>query len=154
MIVRQPFLILQKRTAGREELSRLFKTTADRHQKEAAASRLLIVKATAPYSIGKIRLVDILQKSCNESFHSTQQREVLPHVYQHPVSNGITKEVRTKTNEKYHDDTGEDCTNDAAADTTSCIFDDGSTVILEETGYSQRNDDSREHTSCQDDGNG
>ena len=42
------FLFLQKRTAGREELSRLDRT-AGRHQKEAAASRLLIVKATAPF---------------------------------------------------------------------------------------------------------
>ena len=39
MIVRQPFLILQKRTAGREELSRLFKTTADRHQDQACETK-------------------------------------------------------------------------------------------------------------------
>ena len=62
--------------------------------------------------IGKIRSVVILQKSCNESFHNTPQGEILSAVYQHPVSDGIAKEVRTKTNEKYHDDTGEDSTDD------------------------------------------
>ena len=33
------FLFLQKRTAGREELSRLAKTTADRHQNQACETK-------------------------------------------------------------------------------------------------------------------
>lgn len=81
--------------------------------------------------IGKIRSVVILQKSCNESFHNTPQGEILSAVYQHPVSDGIAKEVRTKTNEKYHDDTGEDSTDDASADTAGSISDNGSTAVLE-----------------------
>ena len=104
--------------------------------------------------IGKIRSVVILQKSCNESFHNTPQGEILSAVYQHPVSDGIAKEVRTKTNEKYHDDTGEDSTDDASADTTGSISDNGSTAVLEETGNRQRNNDSREHTCSEDNGNG
>ena len=104
--------------------------------------------------IGKIRSVVILQKSCNESFHNTPQGEILSAVYQHPVSDGIAKEVRTKTNEKYHDDTGEDGTDDASADTAGSISDNGSTAVLEEAGNCQRNNDGREHTCSQDNGNG
>ncbi len=33
------FLFLQKRTAGQEELSRLAKTTADRHQNQACETK-------------------------------------------------------------------------------------------------------------------